>query len=773
MSQWSVDPVGGPWFAASVALLLLLALAVGPAGKRLSRQRRLTLLALRAGTALLLLFAMWRPMLVATETRKLPGSLVVLVDSSRSMQIADSLGNETRWNAVKSVLVSARDQLNELAETWDLKFYQFDEASQTVKLDDGKPELPEQPEGPQTAIGSALEDVLDREAQQRVVAVLLMSDGAQRAFAPRDVPPQDAVRRLAVDEIPLYTFTFGKPALGLQSDLRVDDLLVNDTVFAETPVTVQAMLSADGYANQTYQAQLLWESPEGKMEVVDTREVLIKNDHRQIPLTLSHTPLVPGEYKVSVQIVNQAGNSPEGELVTSNNVQSTFVSVLKGGVNVLYLVGATRIGGGPSVEPRFIRSALAAHADINVRYELLNYRKQRLDIRATLAGEEANGKFDVFLLGDVDVTALNNASWDAMADAIDGGAGLAMLGGFHSFGPGGFRGSALDDLLPVRMGRAERQNFGEPPRQDMHLAGPLKMMPVPVGNSIHPIMQLGGEEANEFDWSELPPLDGANRFERNQIKATAQVLAEATTANRRPLLVAGAWGAGRTLAFAGDSTWRWPMEGFADAHRRFWRQLVMWLARKDDTDGQSVWVRLDGRRYQRGSRVEFSLGAANEQREPLTNATFDVQVTGPSAKGLDSSKVAVRASQRGDKWVASFTETQTPGDYRVTVSASENGQLVGTAQARFTVPDRDMELDQPAAEPTLLASLADLTADAGGQGLAPEELPDLLEQLQSRTTEFEEEIHEQKSLWDTWPVLMGLVGLLGSEWFLRKRWGLV
>ena len=763
MSEWNVDPVGGPWFVALVALLVVLALLVGPAGKRLSRQRRLTLLELRAGTALLLLFAMWRPTLVATETRKLPGSLIVLVDSSRSMQIADSLGNETRWNAIKSVLDSAQPQLDELADSWDIKFYQFDEGTELVKLVDGQAKLTEQADGPQTAIGSALEDVLDREAQQRIVAVLLLSDGAQRAFAPRDVPPQTVVRRLAIDDIPLYTFTFGQPALGLQSDLRVDDLLVNDTVFAETPITIRAMLGADGYANQTYKARLLWETAEGKMEVVDTREILIKNNQRKIPLTLSHTPLVPGEYKVSVQIA-----SPEGELVTSNNMQSTFVSVLKGGVNVLYLVGATRIGGGPSIEPRFVREALAAHADINVRYDLLNYRKQRLDIRAALTGEGAAEKYDVFLLGDVDVSALNSASWEQIVEAVDNGAGLAMLGGFHSFGPGGFRGSPLAPLLPIRMGRAERQNFGEPPRKDMHVAGPLRMAPVQLGNDIHPLLQLT-DAAKVEDWSKLPPLDGANRLERNQIMPTGQIIAETADASRRPLLVTGAWGGGRTLAFAVDSTWRWPMEGFSEAHHRFWRQLVMWLARKDDTDGQSVWVRLDGRRYQRGSRVDFSFGAFDEQREPLTTATFNVQIQHPNG-----TITTIRPRRRGEKQVANFAETALPGDYRVTVTATDpNGQLLGTAQARFTVPDRDMELDQPAAEPTLLASLANLTGDAGGQGLAPEELPGLLDQLKTRTTEFEEEIRQQQTLWDTWPVFLTLVALLSGEWFLRKRWGLV
>ena len=66
-----------------------------------------------------------------------------------------------------------------------------------------------------------------------------------------------------------------------------------------------------------------------------------------------------------------------------------------------------------------------------------------------------------------------------------------------------------------------------------------------------------------------------------------------------------------------------------------------------------------------------------------------------------------------------------------------------------------------------------VTAEAGGAGLAPEELPDLLEKLKERADEFEEEIVETVTLWDSWPTLLTFVGLLSTEWFLRKRWGLV
>ena len=89
------------------------------------------------------------------------------------------------------------------------------------------------------------------------------------------------------------------------------------------------------------------------------------------------------------------------------------------------------------------------------------------------------------------------------------------------------------------------------------------------------------------------------------------------------------------------------------------------------------------------------------------------------------------------------------------------------------VPNQDLELDRPAAEPTLMAQLADMTKPAGGAAMAAEELPDLLKRLAAKPPELKEEVIAKVTYWDTWPFFLSFVGLLGGEWYLRKRWGLV
>jgi uncharacterized membrane protein len=472
---------------------------------------------------------------------------------------------------------------------------------------------------------------------------------------------------------------------------------------------------------------------------------------------------------------------------------STFVTVRPGGINVLYIVGAQRLGGGPGQEQRFVRASLAQSPDIVVTRRLVNYEPPGVDLTdvigkgAAMIGAAGSPRSavpapDVIVLDDVDVRGLSAASWQSIAERVSHGTGLIMTGGYHSFGPGGFRGSPLADVLPIQIGPAERQEFGEPVRQDVQLPGPLHMRPaMPIGAQ-HPVMQVDGKnekgrgagsEVNSGAavgnvWAQLPPLDGANRFERSDLKPNAQVLAEGDDAQKHPLLIAGQAGAGRVLAFAGDSTWRWQMGGFGEAHRRFWRQCVLWLAKKDERTAGQVWIKLASRRVVRGNRVEFQVGAETAQGEPVAGAQFDVSVQSPGGAAE-----AVRATKSNEGWAATFRDTTKPGDYRILVKAKNGVTELGTAEARFLVPNQDLELDRPAAEPTLMAQLAEMTKPAGGAALAAEELPDLLKRLAAQPPDVKEEVIAKVTYWDTWPFFLAFVGLLGGEWYLRKRWGLV
>ncbi len=754
-----------------VTAILLGLLFVRPRNVRLSVRQWVALIGLRVAVVILMFFALLRPSFVYTKTEPVPGSLILLVDGSRSMQVADSLGDKPRWDAVKLLLDAAAKDIAKLGAKWNVTAYQFDEDIKKLDLQDGKIKLAASADGEESAIGAAITDALDRESSKHVLGVLLLSDGAQRAAPPRDVPPQVAVRRLAAENIPLDTFTFGKSGGRERADLSVSDLVTNETIFTETPTEVRARLTTVGYANQRVKVQLLWETTKG-MEAVDTMQVETGIEGGAIPILLHYTPQKPGEYKVTVRVEPR-----EGELVTTNNEISTFVTVRPGGINVLYLVGTQRIGGGPGPEQRFVRSSLAQSPDIVVSRQVINYHPTGLDVTDFVgkgAPSAASPAPDVIIVDDVDEQGLNAASWKAIAERVEHGMGLIMVGGYHSFGAGGFRGTPLGDVLPIQIGPAQRQEFNEPLRQDVQIKGPIHMRPAAPLGERHPVMQIDGVNARNSGtkksnvWNQLPPLDGANRIERSELKPNAQVLAEADDAQKHPLLIAGQAGEGRVLAFAGDSTWRWQMAGFGEAHRRFWRQIILWLAKKDEHTEGRVWIKLAGRRVMRGTNVEFKVGADSAQGVPVANAQFDVAMQTPEGRNEK-----VLATKNSGGATATFRATTKPGDYRILVKAKDGAIDLGSAEARFVVPNQDLELDRPAAEPTLMAQLADMTKPAGGAAMAAEELPDLLKRLAAKPPELKEEVTAKVTYWDTWPFFLAFVGLLGGEWYLRKRWGLV
>jgi hypothetical protein len=424
---------------------------------------------------------------------------------------------------------------------------------------------------------------------------------------------------------------------------------------------------------------------------------------------------------------------------------------------VLYIEGDLRL------EQKFLWQSLNASRDIKV--DSIRIDAQHKETKpGNLLDLFKPGKYDVYILGDVDSDAFEPAELEQLKETVGKGKGLIMLGGFHSYGPGGYSETALADVLPVKMEHWDRQPLTDTViRTDMHLPGPLRMRPTPRNLGHFVLALAAGLPENAAAWAKLPPLDGANRF--TGVTQGAVVLAEADGKENEPLLVSQEFGGGRVIAFAGDSTWHWVMRGFDAAHKRFWRQIVLWLAHKEQVADGDVWVRLDNTRYFPGDHVAFVAGAQSPQNEPLLDAEIKARILKPDNKSSDALML-----RKGDETDGSFRDTQLPGDYTIEVTATRKGQALGTARARFSVAQQDLELDNPAAD---LDSLKVVAGSSGGEVIEPERLPKWLADLMKKTDYLDVKQETKQTLWDQWPLFLCIVLLLTLEWFLRKRWGLV
>jgi len=690
---------------------------------------------------------MLRPTLVHTVSQRLAAVVNILLDQTQSMTRNDEIGGKSRFNTAKDSLQQASPQLKQLQRQTDVRAFAFDATLTPLDLQNGTfADLPEHPKGSETAIGFVLDTIRERSAGKRVLATVMLTDGAQRTRPSRDTLPQDAATRLRDSGIPLYTVPLGQAGLDTNiRDIAVDSIQANERVFVKNNLLVTGTLRISGFADQPIPVQLLFETANGKQEVVASTTVVAQEDGQSVPFRLSYAPQTVGLFKYTVKVPPQ-----EKEILDRKNEQSSFVQVVEGGLRVLFIQGKRNF------EQRPLRHSLNASPDINVHYLRVN----KPGDLATAFRESA--PYNVFILSDVDSTLFTKDELQTLADKVrKEGHGFIMLGGLNAFAAGGYADTPLANVSPVELRKSDRQLAGAPIRTDVHWSShpPIPMLVTEQGRR-HYVMQFDADpKVNERRWAGLPPLLGANQFDR--LKPGAVTLAAGP--NKQRLLVAQMYGLGRVLAFAGDSTYRWPLAGFEEEHKTFWRQVILWLAKMEDGGKGACWVTVENNRLLPGDTAKFQIFLRSEDGEYLRD--FPAKAT--VLKSDNTTETVALVSADGIP-TGSFRSTEFSGDYRIQVEVEYKGEIK-RATARFLVQDRNLELDNPVPYPKLLSDISTIT---GGESVPPEQLGKLFESLIQKSNELVEKRETKRTLFDTWILLLAFVSILATEWCLRKYWGL-
>jgi uncharacterized membrane protein len=145
-------------------------------------------------------------------------------------------------------------------------------------------------------------------------------------------------------------------------------------------------------------------------------------------------------------------------------------------------------------------------------------------------------------------------------DYVAAGGGFVMIGGYMTFqgieAKAQYSGTVIEEILPVNISRL-----------DDRAESPQGIAPH-VLDAKHPIVA-----ALAADW---PHLLGFNRV---TAKPASIVIVEI---GADPLLVAGSYGKGRSVAFTSDCAPHWAPPAFVDwpGYAPLWRQLVAWAAGK-------------------------------------------------------------------------------------------------------------------------------------------------------------------------------------------------
>src|SRR6187551_2846238 len=112
---WSISPIGLPALAVVAVVLVVFTIWTYTGHPNATRRRILIVLALRLAALVVALLTALRPSLGVQEDPKLPSVLIIGVDTSESMKVADELAGQKRLDAVHATLKKAQPLLDELA----------------------------------------------------------------------------------------------------------------------------------------------------------------------------------------------------------------------------------------------------------------------------------------------------------------------------------------------------------------------------------------------------------------------------------------------------------------------------------------------------------------------------------------------------------------------------------------------------------------------------------------------------------------------------------
>jgi uncharacterized membrane protein len=777
------------WMFPVLALLILLAAALVWAGHRSAVERRIRIGCglLKLAGLLTLAFCLLEPMQLGQRARPGANVFALMVDGSQSLRVKDAGQSESRGEALRRQLTNDTGGWQaSLEESFQVRRYTFDSHLQDVR-DFGALEF----DGNATALEHALRGAAERWRGQPVAGVLVFTDGNAT-----DASPDLA----ALDNCPpVYPVVLGSAA-GLR-DIALDKVTVSQTAFEDTPVTVQAEVTARGFAGSDVHARLL-EITAGASNIVAQQTKPARDDESALNFRFQFQPDKPGLhfYQVETRAREELGGAAADsrEATLSNNCQTVVVDRGQEPFRVLY------VGGRPNWEFKFLNRAVSADPQVHlVALIRVAKREPKFDFRGR-AGESSNPLFrgfgqtddetarydqpvierlnteDAFelrgnfpktaeelfryhavIVGDLEAEFFTHDQMVLLQRFVsERGGGFLMLGGAESLRQGNYAGTVIGSLLPVYLDRPVAAKLPSKWKFNLTHEGLLQ-----------PWARLRPTEAEEEDrLQSMPQLDVLNAL--FGIKPGASVLATVSDPDDKsfPALVVQRFGLGRSAALMIGDLWRWGMQN-ENAQKdlaKTWRQLVRWLV--SDVPAR-VSVHAETGADGDPARVRLVVKVRDEEFKPLDNATVQLTIRPvPLFKGAPTNEVPLTADASPNQpgtYVSDYLATGAGASTVEAVATQIDGKVIGRSAAGWAVDPAAEEFRSLKPNRAYLEALAKRT---GGQVLTMDGLRDFVRQLPQRHAPIMESW--SKPLWQEPAVYLFALGCFVAEWGIRRWKGL-
>ncbi|MCF8241037.1 MAG: hypothetical protein K9J16_06600 [Melioribacteraceae bacterium] len=525
--------------------------------------------------------------------------------------------------------------------------------------------------------------------------------------------------------IPVYTVGIGDTAI--RKDIGINKAIYNQYMYTGKPAKITARIFNYGFENERVRVSLF----------VDNRL------NKQSDLTLTNTGLsevdfnfIPdekGERKISIQV-----SQIDGESTFENNSKIFFVDVLDNRLNVLVI-------GTPSPDFSFIKNSLAIDKDI--------------DVNAFAQISE-----DIFTPGD---------NYMSLIDSAD----ILFLVGF----PNSNTPNSIIERVKSKISNAAPFFIITADGIDLNLLSnfenylPMKTGMIDYGfTEVQPWMDDFGStifNSGSFDESvikNLPPLLKSNSEFIPKVESEIWMRTKIKNVNfEDPLILSRAAGKFRSAAVLAKNIWRWKLaynpEG-DNVYDNLFSSITKWLNIKSDQ--KQVNAAATKRIYTQGENIEFTGQVYDQTFNPVDNADMVIKIKS------DGNSYNVPMNSIGNGNYEGKLDINKPGDYTFIAAAELDGFQLGKDNGSFTITEIDLEQTDLRMNKDFLQTLANVTA---GDFYYINYSDDLIPKLEKRINQ-SEVIKINKSEFEILNsdyILIIIITLLGIEWFLRKRAGML
>ena len=749
--------------------------------------RRNTLAMLRALFLVLVIALFLRPVLALTVEGSVRRVLVLLFDTSSSMQIKDprldpadqkraaiarglinplaglestlsagqtrEMGQVSRVEIVKDAWQN--EQLNllpRLDREFDLAAFAFGRgvneisarkveqsetnAASAVKVNQFAWVERLNAEGPTTAIGDAIREVMNRKRGQPLAGIVLVTDGANNSGS----QPREAALLARQETVPLYIHGVG---ITSPRDIIVGNLFAPDVSFVKDEVPVTVRVRGQGLAGQNAEVVLQLDH-----QVVARQPITFLEGEQVVPMRF--TPQSQGEFDLQAFI-----DARPDETVTDNNTRSHRLRVIDARINVLLVDQA------PRWEFRYLQAMLLRDRRVELKCFLVE--GDRTIARAPNSPyllefpsrKEDLFKYDLVILGDVEPKALTAAQIENLGELVSrfGGA-LVVIAGKRAM-PQAYRRTAIEKMLPVEF-EAPTLESNRDPLADK----PIKLELTAAGRASAMLRLSDKEEENVALWKQLPPVYWVARVLRP--KPAAEVLlvdadpAKESRFGKMPVVALQQYGLGQVLYVGTDNTWRW-RKNVGDLHyTTFWGQIAQRVSLQRLMGiSKRTQLTTDRQNYMTGDRIAVYARLYGTGYEPVQE---------PAVKAFHATKAG------GGRTEAILRPVpEQPGLYRTEFIAGAPGNYQFFIESDpdtpvdFTITEPKFEFGETAMNESLLRDLANTT---GGAFFREENLHQLPGTISAKTERVQSPMEVE--LWASPLYFLMLLVVATAEWILRK-----